>query len=199
VAVRERLACSPAALPDALAHLRGVVREGFLLSTCNRVEVYAPLEPGADSRDRLVLLLTRDTRLSLNRLAPHLYVHHDAAAVRQLFTVAAGLDSMVVGEDQILAQLKKALAAAHAAHALGPILHRLGHMALATGKQIRAGTAIGQHHLSVVSLGLRLARLRYLVVYPFVKTIEWYLMSREARQGMMNEHMRIGHDYVDVR
>ena len=157
VAVRERLACPPAALPGALAHLRTVARESFLLSTCNRVEVYALLEPGAASRDRLVSLLTRDTGLSLDRLAPHLYVHHDAAAVRQLFAVAAGLDSLVVGEDQILAQVKTALDAAHAAHALGPVLYRLGHMALATGKQVRAGTAISRHHLSVVSLGLRLA------------------------------------------
>jgi glutamyl-tRNA reductase len=155
--VRERLACPPAALPVALARLRAVTTEGFLISTCNRVEVYALVEPDLCSHDRLIQLFTGDLGPSRDWLMPHLYLHQDAAAVRQLFTVAAGLDSMVVGEDQILAQVKTALDAAHAAQTLGPILYRLGHMALATGKRVRAGTGINRYHLSVVSLGLRLA------------------------------------------
>jgi len=120
VALRERLAVSPARLPEALAHLRGVVAEGFLLSTCNRVEVVALVGHAESGAAHLTRFLSAQGGLPAAVIAPHLYIHTDAAAVRHLFAVAAGLDSLVLGEDQILAQMKTALATAQAAQALGP-------------------------------------------------------------------------------
>src|SRR5690242_3556215 len=92
VLVRERLAVAPTALPDVLAGLRSLATEGFLLSTCNRVEVYALLDPATGDPERLVRFLAATGTLQPDTLAPHLYLHRDVAAVRHLFTVAAGLD-----------------------------------------------------------------------------------------------------------
>lgn len=157
VAVRERLAIGPDRLPAALARLAGVAAEGFILSTCNRVEIYALMGHSDSGGAGLARLLAAEAGLSPAALTPHLYSHAHAAAVGHFFRVAAGLDSMVVGEDQILAQVKGALDSAQAAATLGPILYRLGHMALAAGKDVRTRTALNRHHLSVVSVALQLA------------------------------------------
>jgi glutamyl-tRNA reductase len=157
VALRERLAISPARLPEALARLHQVAAEGFLLSTCNRVEAVALVGQAEAGALSLIRVLAAQGGLPVEAIAPHCDIHTDAAAVRHLFAVAAGLDSLVLGEDQILAQLKTALATAQAAQALGPVLHRLGHTALATGKQVRSRTALSRQHLSIVSVALSLA------------------------------------------
>lgn len=157
VAVREQLAVSPESLPGALAALRTQAAEGFLLSTCNRVEAYAVVEEATAGAAHLQRVLAVRPRSSPSLLSAYGYVHADAAAIRHLFAVAAGLDSLIVGEDQILAQIKAALETARAAGALGPVLYRLGHRALTAGKQVRSTTAISRRHLSVVSVALRLA------------------------------------------
>src|SRR5437667_8705263 len=100
VEVRERLAMTPDALPAVYAGLRALAGESLVLSTCNRVEVFALLDPGTTPGDLVGFLLDRAGADGAD-LRPYLYTHADSAAVRHLFRVAAGLDSMVLGEDQI--------------------------------------------------------------------------------------------------
>ncbi len=154
VTVRERLAFALNELPDALLVLHQRVDEGFILSTCNRVEVCAVTrEPVADD-EILISFLSEQRGVDAAVFAPSLYIHRNEAVVRHLYRLAAGLDSMVLGEDQIVGQVKEALAIAHAAGAIGPVLHRVLHGALAAGKQARANTGIAAGHVSVVSVAL---------------------------------------------
>jgi glutamyl-tRNA reductase len=158
VAMRERLAFSVAHVRAALQALRAYADEGCILSTCNRVEVYglvASHEPGDQALRRF---LAAWHGIALEELTPHLYTYSGATAVRHVFRLAAGLDSLVLGEDQIMGQLKEALAAAHAAGATGPLMNRLLHSALASGKLVRTRTGLARSHLSVVSVALDLAR-----------------------------------------
>ena len=157
VAVRERLAFSESALPDALDRLRTKVQEGFLLSTCNRTEVYAFAGHAESGSQHLTRFLAKAGGLTAAELESLSYTHAHDAAVRHLFRVAAGLDSMVLGDDQIVAQLKGALDSARRADALGPVLGRLGDAALATAKRVRTTTAIGRTPVSVVSIAVQAA------------------------------------------
>jgi glutamyl-tRNA reductase len=157
VAVRERLAFVPGELPSALRSLRNHVAEGFILSTCNRVEVYA-LAGHADSGSQLLGRFLAEARgFPLDELRPLLYSHGHEAAVTHLFRVASGMDSMVLGEGEVLSQVRTALDTANAAGTLGPVLRRLGSAAVGAGKRVRARTAIGCNPLSVVTLALRAA------------------------------------------
>jgi glutamyl-tRNA reductase len=157
LAVRERLAFVPGALPRALDSLRSYVAEGFILSTCNRVEVYA-LAGHVDSGAQLLGRFLAEARgFPLAELRPLLYAHGHEAAVAHLFRVASGMDSMVLGEGEVLAQVRAALDVASAAGTLGPVLRRLGSAAVGAGKRVRARTAIGRNPLSVVTLALQAA------------------------------------------
>ncbi|PZR96087.1 MAG: glutamyl-tRNA reductase [Candidatus Chloroheliales bacterium] len=153
--IRTRLAFPADVLQDALARLREVATERFILSTCNRSEVYAVL-PDA-SVTALHRFLAAQAGLTDEELSPYLYSYTDAAAVSHLLRVAAGLDSMVLGEEQILAQVKAALEAAGQQGGLGGVLHRLGQIALACGKQVRTNTKVSRKPLSVVTVALDLA------------------------------------------
>ncbi|MGI8586512.1 MAG: glutamyl-tRNA reductase [Chloroflexia bacterium] len=157
IAIREQLAFSPDSVPAALSELGTVAAEGFILSTCNRVEIYALIGHAESGSRSLARFLAENRGCHGALVYPHLYQHVHTAAVRHLFAVAAGLDSMVLGEDQILAQVKQALAQAQRANTLGPLLHRLGHAALEAGKQVRTRTALNRNPLSVVSVALGLA------------------------------------------
>jgi glutamyl-tRNA reductase len=157
VAMRERLAFGAANLQPALQALRDYADEGFIVSTCNRVEV-GGLVAGVECEQELLRFLADCHHVAIEELAPHLYIHTGADAVRHLFRLAAGLDSMVLGEDQIQVQLKAALAEARAADAAGPLVDRLLQSALAAGKLVRSQTGIARSHLSVVSVALELAR-----------------------------------------
>jgi glutamyl-tRNA reductase len=160
VAVRERLAFAESALPEALERLRAKVQEGFLLSTCNRTEVYAFAGHAESGAQHLSRFLAKAGGLPVAELETFSYTHAHDAAVRHLFRVAAGLDSMVLGDDQIVAQLKVALDTARRADALGPVLGRLGDAALAAAKRVRSNTAIGRTPVSVVSIGVLAAESR---------------------------------------
>ena len=160
VAVRERLAFSESALPEALDRLRTKVQEGFLLSTCNRTEVYAFAGHAESGAQHLSRFLGKAGGLTPAELETFSYTHAHDAAVRHIFRVAAGLDSMVLGDDQIVAQLKAALDNARRADALGPVLGRLGDAALATAKRVRSTTAIGRTPVSVVSIAVQAAESR---------------------------------------
>ncbi|MGH9313986.1 MAG: glutamyl-tRNA reductase, partial [Vicinamibacterales bacterium] len=131
--------------------------ECVILSTCNRVEIYAVADPGA-ARPAIGRFVAEYHGLPADRLDPHLYLQLDAAATRHLFRVAGGLDSLVVGEPQILGQVKQAYQVAADAHATGPLLNRLFHCAFAAGKRVRAETGIGEGAVSVSYAALAMAR-----------------------------------------
>src|SRR6266516_707144 len=153
----ERLAIDPERRPKALAQLldQEQVREAVVLSTCNRVEVYTVVsrfhEGGSDVRRFLSLFHGLDGR----EFADHLYTYYEEGAVRHLFAVASGIDSMVVGEAQILGQVRDAFQAARVERAAGPVLTTLFSQAIKVGRRARTETAIGGGLASTLSVGLR--------------------------------------------
>lgn len=152
VGLRERVAFDAAALPAALASLRALptVSEAAVLSTCNRTELYAIAEDGQ--------ALSAWLATHAEGLDGYLYRHSDADAVRHLFRVATGLDSMVLGEPQILGQVKEAWVAAREHGALGNGLDRLFQQTFAVAKRARTDTRVGANPVSVASTAVRLAQ-----------------------------------------
>jgi glutamyl-tRNA reductase len=130
------------------------VTEVMLLSTCNRIEVYAVVDAFHGGLSDVSAVLGRHSGLQLHELTEHLYVHFAGSAVQHLFAVAAGLDSMVVGEAQILGQLRTAYAEADEAGTVGRALHELTQQALRVGKRVHARTGIDAAGASVVSEAL---------------------------------------------
>lgn len=157
VEMRERLAIAAEKLAletqGLLAH--DGVREGLILSTCNRVELLVCHEGGDPA---LPAYLSRLFSVDARTLQPHLYEYRDAEAVRHLFRVAASLDSMVVGEPQILGQVKESYAAARSVGAVGPELERLMQSAFAAAKKVRSETRIGASSVSIASVAVDLAK-----------------------------------------
>jgi glutamyl-tRNA reductase len=157
IALRERIAISREELPKAIRALAAVpgVAECMIVSTCNRVEILAAVEsPELDLNSFLHQHFGLDKAL----LAPHLYEHRDQEAVRHLFRVAASLDSMVVGEPQILGQVKEAFAVARASGTVGGQLEHLLQSAFAAAKRVRTETEIGSNSVSIASVAVELAR-----------------------------------------
>lgn len=161
IEVREKLAVPSSRLGEALHRLCVYpgIKEGFLLSTCNRVEVYAvvnDMEAGYAG----VQSFLADTHLALSsdQLTPHLYHHIDDRAIGHLFRVAASLDSMVVGEPQILGQLKDAFEAALTHKASGMILNKLVKKAISVAKRVRTETRIAEAAVSVSYAAVELAK-----------------------------------------
>ncbi len=157
VEVLERLAVAPADVPKLLEELLDGthVDEAVLLSTCNRVEVCAVVDAFHGGLNHVTDVLSRHAGFELGELSEHLFVHYAGSAVQHLFSLAAGLDSMVVGESQILGQLRTAYAAADEAGSVGKVLHELVQQALRVGKRVHAGTGIDAAGASVVSEALR--------------------------------------------
>ena len=162
VSVRERVSFPGDALGEALADMRrelhGFVPESAILSTCNRTEIYCATSEPLHAQPALTDWLSNRQRLSSSELGTHLYALPDGQAVRHAFRVAAGLDSMVLGEPQILGQMKDAVRAAHDAGALGTHLHQLFQRSFAVAKEVRSTTEIGAHSVSMAAAGVRLAR-----------------------------------------
>jgi glutamyl-tRNA reductase len=159
VALREKVAFSEERLMAALRTLRqeSGISEVVILSTCNRTEVYwAGSATGSD----LTQWLERHHAPSLD-LAPNLYVHQERHAVAHAFSVASGLDSMVLGEAQILGQLKEAYRVAREAGATGPALNKLFQAAFSAAKRVRTETRIGANAVSLASATVSLARRVY--------------------------------------
>jgi len=136
------------------------VAETFVVSSCNRVEVYADVDRFHAAVTAICELLARHCGVPAADLTPHLYVHYEDRAVSHLLSVTSGLDSMVVGEGQILGQVRSALKLAGELGTLGRALGDLGRLALRTGKRVRAETAINQLGASLVSVGIELATER---------------------------------------
>jgi glutamyl-tRNA reductase len=155
----ERLAVPPTTTPRTLRSLLGRehITEAVILSTCNRVEVYAGVAAFHGGLADASAALAGHAALPPGVLAQHLYVRWDADAVTHALRVAAGLDSMVVGEAQILGQLRAAYAAATGVDAAGRLLHELMQQALRVGKRVHAETGIGAAGRSVVTAALDLA------------------------------------------
>ena len=148
------------------------IHEALVLSTCNRTEVYADTLTFHGAIADLTAAFTASTALSLDTLRPHLHVHYEERAVAHVFAVAAGLESMAVGEGEILGQLRSALARAQAHRHVGPELNSLVQHALRVGKRVHTETGVDSVSSSHVDAGLRraqeligdLAGLRVLVV-----------------------------------
>jgi len=157
IALRERIAISRDELADATRALAAQpgVSECMIVSTCNRVEMLAAVEsPETDIKE----FLYSQFGIEKAELGPHIYEHRDQQAVRHLFRVAASLDSMVVGEPQILGQVKEAFAAARAAGTVSSQLEHLMQSAFASAKKVRNETAIGSNSVSIASVAVELAR-----------------------------------------
>ena len=155
--VRERLAIPDSKLRDTCRQLAAHpgIEEGLVVSTCNRVEVVTHTASGAaDLRG----FLREHFHLSGEELDPHLYEFRDKDAVRHVFRVASSLDSMVVGEAQILGQVKEAYATARAAGAVGSQLDQLFSRAFAVAKRVRTETAVGSTSVSIASVAVELAK-----------------------------------------
>jgi glutamyl-tRNA reductase len=158
VEVREKVAFSPCAARSFLRRLKGegTASEAVLLSTCNRTELYAVVEDEG-ARERLLDLMAADRSVERASLEKDTYWFTDGEAVRHLYRVASSLDSMVVGEAQILGQVREAYRAATEELCTGPILNRLFHTSLRVGKKVRSETGIGDSSLSVPRVAVRLA------------------------------------------
>ncbi|GLD01096.1 glutamyl-tRNA reductase [Mycobacterium kiyosense] len=134
-----------------------LVTEAMLLSTCNRVEVYAVVDAFHGGLSVIGQALAEFSGMSMGDLTKHAYVRYSEAAVEHLFAVASGLDSAVVGEQQVLGQVRRAYAAAEANSAVGRVLHELAQRALSVGKRVHSETAIDAAGASVVSVALGIA------------------------------------------
>ncbi|HCL42406.1 MAG TPA: glutamyl-tRNA reductase, partial [Pseudomonas sp.] len=158
VEVRERVSFSPEQLPDALQRLRAEAGadEVAILSTCNRTELYCA-QDRLDA-ERLVEWVARFHGMTADEIRRSSYLHQDAGAVNHMMRVAAGLDSLVLGEPQILGQMKDAWQAARTAGTLGPYLDRLFQSTFSMAKQVRTDTAIGENPVSVAFAAVSLAR-----------------------------------------
>ena len=155
LAVRERVVFHVERLHEALAELkRGLAREAAILSTCNRTEVYVSAD---EKPDELARWLAGYHRLAPGDLQPYLYTLPHERAVRHAFRVASGLDSMVIGEPQILGQMKQAARAAESAGTLGSLLHRLFQRSFAVAKEVRSTTRIGAASVSMAAAAVKLA------------------------------------------
>ncbi len=158
IEVRERMAFSPCAARSFLRRLKkeGSVAEAVLLSTCNRTELCAVVEDEG-AKEMLFKALAVEKGIGEDCLTRHSYWLTDDEAVRHLYRVASSLDSMVVGEGQILGQVREAYRAATEELCTGPILNRLFHTALRVGKRVRSETGLGNSSLSVPRVAVKLA------------------------------------------
>lgn len=160
VEVRERVSFTAEQSRKAAEELRsrGILEETLVLSTCNRSEIYGvPPESSHECAPGLSSFLSEFHSVRADVLGLSLYHHYDREAVRHLFRVSAGLDSMLLGEAEILGQVREAYRYAHEYGATGPVLNRLFQGALEVGKRVRSETELGTRPMSVASAGVKLA------------------------------------------
>jgi glutamyl-tRNA reductase len=155
LAIRERVAFGAEKLQHALADLthNQAVREVAILSTCNRTEIYC----SAETPDVVIDWLAHYHQVQRSEIAPYLYTHDQPEAIRHAFRVASGLDSMVIGEPQILGQMKDAVRVAEESGTLGTQLHKLFQRSFSVAKEVRSTTAIGANIVSMAAAGVHLA------------------------------------------
>lgn len=160
VEVREQIAFQQDLLPGALAELRGTpgVQESIIFSTCNRVEIAVTADDAVNVNDTIANFLAKARQVDPQWLRQFLYHHHDKDAIRHLFRVASSLDSMVLGEPQILGQLKDAYEVAKNQGALNGFLDTVMTRAFGVAKRVRTETDIGQNAVSISYAAVELAR-----------------------------------------
>jgi glutamyl-tRNA reductase len=160
IEVRERLAFQEGQMAEALSQTKAIpsLKEGMILSTCNRVEIYGAAREPEKAVIDLKNFFSQFHGLSLNEFEKNLYLFIGAEAVKHIFRVASSLDSMVVGEPQILGQIKSSYSMAAESKASGLILHRLMHRAFHVAKRVRTETKIGNSGVSVSYVAVELAK-----------------------------------------
>jgi len=161
VSIREKLSFAPETVPVALKDIiaRDVVNEAVILSTCNRTEIYCQLNCGAEEAGESVIQwLKNHHNLHHTDISEYLYLHPEREAVRHMLRVASGLDSLVLGEPQILGQLKSSFAVAKEQGTIGQLLHKLFQHTFSCAKQVRTDTAIGASPVSVAFASVSLAK-----------------------------------------
>lgn len=158
VALREQVAFAPEQLPEALRELTTLtsISDAVILSTCNRTELY--FNGSVSQAEQVIAWLAQFHAVNAAELQPHLYLHQDNAAAEHLMQVAAGLDSLVLGEPQILGQVKQAYNQARNAGTVNPQFERLFQKTFAVAKQVRTDTDIGANAVSVAFAAVSLAR-----------------------------------------
>lgn len=168
VDLREQLAFSGSGLRAGLDQLgsadadpRLSIHEGVILSTCNRLEIYGLAQDVEAGVAHVIRFMSEAQGVSQTSLAPHLYTYHDAESVQHLFRVAAGLDSMIVGESEILGQVGRAHEVARGQGATGKVLSKLFEDAVRAGRRVRHETAINERPASVPSAAVQLANELY--------------------------------------
>ncbi|MCB0923529.1 MAG: glutamyl-tRNA reductase [Mycobacterium sp.] len=162
VPVLERLSTDESDQVKLVQHVlqSPLVTEAMMLSTCNRVEVYAVVEAFHGGLSAIGQVLAEHSGMSMGEITKHAYVRYSEAAVEHLFAVASGLDSAVLGEQQVLGQVRRAYATAEANRTVGRVLHDLSQRALAVGKRVHSETSIDAAGASVVSVALDIASQR---------------------------------------
>ena len=160
VELRERLDFSSRGLEEAVRALaqRTSTREAVVISTCNRAELYVACHDPSGAGEDLLAFFSDFHHLPADQIRPHLYTHIDRDAARHLFRVSSGLDSLVVGEPQILGQIKDAYNVASTVESAGPLLNKLFHWAFGVGKRVRSETALAEGAVSVSFAAVSLAR-----------------------------------------
>ena len=162
VEIRERLSIPEQTMEASLQQLRhdDQVLEASILSTCNRLEIYTLLRHPEQGIEAVGQFLSQHSGLAVEDLEPHLFTYHHEEAVGHLLRVAAGLDSLVLGEGQILSQVKKMVRLGQEHRSVGPILNRLLNQAVSTGKRVRTETNLGTGAVSISSAAVELAQLK---------------------------------------
>jgi glutamyl-tRNA reductase len=162
VEIRERLSIPEQTMEASLQQLRhdDQVLEASILSTCNRLEIYTLLRHPEQGIEAVGQFLSQHSGLAVEDLSPHLFTYHHEEAVGHLLRVAAGLDSLVLGEGQILSQVKKMVRLGQEHRSVGPILNRLLNQAVSTGKRVRTETNLGTGAVSISSAAVELAQLK---------------------------------------
>lgn len=161
IEILEKVAAVNAGEALPLVGAGDAVGEALLLSTCNRIEVYTEVSRFHAAVESITEILAKSAGVTADQLSKHLYVHYEDAAVRHAFRVASGLDSMVVGDEQILGQFREAFKAAVDHGQAGRTLHELAQSALRIGKRVQTHTGIGRHGASVVEVALAQARRHF--------------------------------------
>ncbi|MDE3132581.1 MAG: glutamyl-tRNA reductase [Acidobacteriota bacterium] len=160
VEMRERLALTDARAVELLRDLHGVpeIQEVVALSTCNRTELYLIVDDPLEAESTVLGMLARQASIQPTALAPSIYSHRNCEAARHLYRVSAGLESMIVGEDQIQGQVRRAYDGALGHETTGAFTNHLFKAALATGKRVRSETAIGAGQMSLPAVSAMLAK-----------------------------------------
>src|SRR5947209_8527798 len=160
VEVRERMALPDGRAMDFLRDLKGAtsVREAVAISTCNRTELYLVVGDPVEAESTVLSMLATQAGIRPTELTNAIYSHRNCEAARHLYRVAAGLDSMIVGEAEVQGQVKRAYETALAKETTGPLTNHLFKAAIETGKRVRSETEIGARQLSLPGVAVALAR-----------------------------------------